>query len=340
MKAWITKGASFSLLVIGFSLCIVPVRAAAGGLKITEIMYDLPGSDSGREWVEITNTGSDKLDIEGYRLSEGGTNHVLSVVSGTTTLVAGQSVIVVSNASKFSADWPQYAGILLKSSFSLSNTAETIEIKDATLYTLDSVSYTADGGAAGDGNTLHRVGATLVAGAPDPGVYTVAAPVQSAATPTPPPAAAPEPVVSPTPAATSASSAKTTGTPEQPQVQATHTVSSQTPAPQVVPQASVVSAPVATHAESVAVAPKAPGSQSSGSKKSRYTAHAASLSGNGNSSGMSASVAEASGAPGDPMLLYGLALGALVLLGAATALFMRPQGTAATSSRAKEFELE
>ncbi len=151
-------------------VCCTPIRAFAA-VQITEIMYDVPGTDTGREWVEVTNTGSVAEDLGAYRLFEGNTNHSITVLSGSGILVAGASAVVVEDGAKFAADWPSYAGPVLKSSFSLSNTGETIGIKDSSLTLVDSATYDSSMGAAGDGNSLQRSGATFAAGAANPGTY-------------------------------------------------------------------------------------------------------------------------------------------------------------------------
>lgn len=218
MKSTATNHRVFGLL-LSLSFILLPSHAFASVL-ITEVIYDLPGSDAGREWVEITNTGSDPVDVSKYRLFENGTNHVLTLSAGSATLAAGEVAIIADNYSKFLADWPQYSGTLFDSSFSLSNTGETLEIKDDTLATLDSVTYSSDGGAAGDGNTLHRSGDTLVPGAPDPGVYTGSAPAAVVApdpTPTPDPSPAPDPAPAADQTSTSTptdSSSSATSTPD------------------------------------------------------------------------------------------------------------------------------
>jgi len=76
-----TKRLSFFL----FLLLIFP-----GGLYsqvvITEVMYDLEGSDSGREWVEIVNLSSQTLDISLWKFFENGTNHGLALFQGEINL--------------------------------------------------------------------------------------------------------------------------------------------------------------------------------------------------------------------------------------------------------------
>jgi hypothetical protein len=144
---------------------------AFASVQITEIMYDLPGGDSGREWIEITNTGSQPIDISHYRLGEGTTNHLLVVVSGSTTLPAGSSAIIADDPAMFKTDWPAFSGTLFNSTFSLSNTGENLSIKNAVSVSEDSVSYASGMGAAGDGGSLQRSGATFMPALPTPGMF-------------------------------------------------------------------------------------------------------------------------------------------------------------------------
>ena len=142
---------------------------ATAALQFTEVMYDTPGADTGREWLEVTNGSVASVDIGGDKLFESGVNHAVTVVQGTTTLAAGESAIIAANPAKFLADYPNYTGTLFKSSFSLTNAGEAVELRDKTLATLASLAYSSALGAAGDGNSLHLSGAALAPGAPNPG---------------------------------------------------------------------------------------------------------------------------------------------------------------------------
>jgi hypothetical protein len=142
-----------------------------GNIEITEIMYDLPGSDAGREWIEITNTGQEALDIGKYKLFENGTNHGLKVVAGSSTILPNGSAVIAADAQKFLLDWPSYSGTLFDSAFSLSNSGESLAIKDASLTTLDTVAYVAVGEADGTGGSLHKTSGSFVAAMPTPGIF-------------------------------------------------------------------------------------------------------------------------------------------------------------------------
>lgn len=160
------SGRFIGLLVLGV---VFPISAHAAVI-VSEIMYDLPGTDSGREWIEITNIGTDAVGLNDLTLFEANTNHAVTAVSGPGTLQPGSSAILVSDPTKFKADWPNYAGTLLDSSFSLSNGGESLELRQGEV-ALASASYDPSVGAAGDGNTLQWNGYSFGAAAPTPGSY-------------------------------------------------------------------------------------------------------------------------------------------------------------------------
>jgi Lamin Tail Domain/PKD domain len=165
--------AAFLAVFVSF----LPVRSSAAHAAVlfTEIMYDVSGTDTGREWVEITNTGTSPEDVSGYRFFEANVNHALTKISGSSVLAAGSSAVIADDAAKFKIDWPSFAGTLFDSSFSLSNTGEPLALKDSSLNVLDSITYDPSLGAGGDGNSLQLSGGAFSAAAPTPGTYAGAA---------------------------------------------------------------------------------------------------------------------------------------------------------------------
>ncbi len=142
---------------------------AYASVFFSEIMYDLEGSDEGREWVEVWNDGSSGIDLTSYKFRENNTNHSLVAYQGSGTLAAGGYAIIADDPVKFLSDHSGFSGTILDSSFSLSNTGETLVLKDSSLVDLDSVTYTNTSGAAGDGNSLQKSGSSWVAAAATPG---------------------------------------------------------------------------------------------------------------------------------------------------------------------------
>lgn len=161
------------------SLLLTPF-SVFGAVVVSEIMFDTSGADTGREWIEIMNTGAASVDITGWKLLENGVNHKITPQGGSVIPPGGYAVLV-GNTGKFLADWPGYSGLLFQSSFSLKNSGETLSIKNASSSELTSVSYVG-GSAAGDGNSLNVVNGTFVTRKPSPGASISAETIQ------PPPA--------------------------------------------------------------------------------------------------------------------------------------------------------
>ena len=112
----------FALFLLSSFFALFFTVHAESSLKITEIMYDLPGSDSGREWIEVYNAGASDIDLSLFKFFEANTNHGLAP-AGSSILSAGALAVIADNPEKFSIDWPSYNGLIFDSSFSLSNTA-------------------------------------------------------------------------------------------------------------------------------------------------------------------------------------------------------------------------
>ena len=144
---------------------------ALAQIEISEIMYDVSGSDTGREWVEITNTGSGSVIVatSTWKFFESNTNHGLTLFQGGTIIPVGGFAVIADNPQKFLIDWPQFSGTIFDSTFSLGNTSELIAVKNATSTIVDQVTYASGTGAAGDGNSLQKVGGVWKALAPTPG---------------------------------------------------------------------------------------------------------------------------------------------------------------------------
>jgi hypothetical protein len=132
-------------------------------------MYAPAGTDTKHEWIEVC--ADTATDIDGWKLFEADTNHGLSLVSGVSALAANQCAIIADDATTFATDYPSFNGNLFDSAFSLSNTGETIVLRNADLADIDTVSYTDVLGAKDDGNSLQLQGNAFVATTPTPGTW-------------------------------------------------------------------------------------------------------------------------------------------------------------------------
>ena len=153
-----------------FALLVCMPAFVSAQVVITEIMYDLDGSDSGREWVEVQNTSSESVTLTDWKFFEGDTNHGITETNGAT-LAPGAYAVIADKPEKFKVDWSGFSGLLFDSSFSLKNTGETLVLRccGSDLSDRDSVTYNNTGGGAGDGFTLHRDGLSITAADPSPG---------------------------------------------------------------------------------------------------------------------------------------------------------------------------
>lgn len=155
-------------------ILLTPLFFARAGVFINEIMYDLKdGSDTGREWVEIFNNGSESIDLTGWKFFEANTNHALTPVQGGSVIQPNGFVVIVDNSEKFLTDWPGFSGIIFDSSFSLSNTGEQIILRNSELADIDSVSYNSENGANGDGNSLQKIDGSWKSASPTLGVINI-----------------------------------------------------------------------------------------------------------------------------------------------------------------------
>ncbi len=149
-------------------------KTAHANVLITEVMYDMPGTDTGHEWIEVCNTGDADVVLVDWRLFEADTNHkIISTTSSENGLLGGRTcAIVADKAETFLADNAGYIGRVFDSTFSLSGTGETLVLRDVDLIDKDSTTYTVSSGGAGDGNTLSRTASgSWIATAPNPGVW-------------------------------------------------------------------------------------------------------------------------------------------------------------------------
>jgi hypothetical protein len=136
-------------------------------------MYDLEGTDSNREWIEVHNNTDNTLDLSTYYLFE---NNVSHGISGEDTVLAGEFAVIVDSVDKFLEDFPGYSGKLFDSVFSLSNSGEELILQNPNKETVDNLSYSPDLGAKGTGNSLQYFEGVLIPGDPTPGAQNVTEP--------------------------------------------------------------------------------------------------------------------------------------------------------------------
>lgn len=157
------------IILISVFLFLSLSRLASASFEITEIMYDLDGTDTGREWVEVYNNGSESADFSHWYFFSDNTKHSVAA-QGSSSIPPSGYAVIAQDVSKFKIDWPNYTGLIFDSSWTgLSNDGETIGLKDPDLNLVSSVSFTSSMGAGGDGNSLQNISGSWVGALPTPG---------------------------------------------------------------------------------------------------------------------------------------------------------------------------
>lgn len=96
-------------------------------LKINEVFYDAEGSDEGKEFIEIRNTG-EACDLSGCSIVDGAETSRPFIFKERSVIQAGGFLILAASADGFFELFdvlPDYAGF----SFGLNNTGETVFLK-------------------------------------------------------------------------------------------------------------------------------------------------------------------------------------------------------------------
>ena len=129
------------------------------GIVITEIMYDLPGADTGREWIKIFNTSNVSLDLTDWKFVDSSGSHGINSPpinggQGSIVINAGQFAVLADKADLFLKDHPSFSDTVLDTVLRLKNSSDAISLTlpDGTVAT--SAYYTSTGGADGNGKTL------------------------------------------------------------------------------------------------------------------------------------------------------------------------------------------
>lgn len=157
------------------------VLAGSSGLLFSEVMYDPEGTDDKKEWLEISNPGLEMLTFPSIGQSKGkyimplrlcskkdelknicSTSYPVYFSQPLLEISPEESVVIAQDRISFLNLNPDYQGIVLESSFSLTNKADTnyiglYETVNSIQEWKDQLVYVSTWGAAGNGNTLERI---------------------------------------------------------------------------------------------------------------------------------------------------------------------------------------
>lgn len=142
------------ILLSGFFIMHKVSWAKDGDIMVTEIMYDVDGSDSDREWFELYNSGSENIDLAGWKVFDK-SNHLLKLFSEDNYLInSGEYLIIAKNGIKFKEDYRlnkknEFEGKIIESSIDLSNTSGKIKLIHGGVDVFEII-YSNDMGGAGN----------------------------------------------------------------------------------------------------------------------------------------------------------------------------------------------
>ena len=152
----------FILFFLFFSISICPVQAQTSDLVISEIMYDLEGSDGNREWVEVYNSGPEPVEVligtsrSAWRFFDGA-NHTLNLVQGTTTIASGEFFILADDGANFLLEHSGLTATVFDTVMSLNNSSSSVALSfDGGATQNIQANYDSIWGGAGTGYTLEK----------------------------------------------------------------------------------------------------------------------------------------------------------------------------------------
>ncbi len=149
------------LVIGGFFIWLNFCLAATNDVVVNEIMYDLPGTDSKHEWIEILNISGTEIDLTDWKFNDG-SNHILNEPpenggQGSLKISSGEYLILTGDAITFLTDHPGFSGTVIDTAMSLKNTIATLKILDSEGNKIDSVTYEITWGADGNGKSLEKI---------------------------------------------------------------------------------------------------------------------------------------------------------------------------------------
>lgn len=145
-----------NILFLFLLILILPLPLHAR-ILITEVMYNVKGSDNEREWIEVINLGPDievKTGRNGWKLFDGKKNRILK--GENFIFKKGEVLLFVNNRKTFESEYAINPNIkLIECSFVLNNKGGIIKILDENKNVLAEFPY--DPSLGGNGNNFSLI---------------------------------------------------------------------------------------------------------------------------------------------------------------------------------------
>lgn len=152
-----TSAAENAGVMFDYIMLVNPANTPpAGGLKITELMYN-PRETGDLEYIEVKNTSGSTLDLNGMKFTNGITLNITTSI----TMAAGETAVFVESTSAFQAKYPGVRVLAQWTDGSLNNDGERLVLKDLENNIIHDFTYSDRGGwptyPDGEGGALEVV---------------------------------------------------------------------------------------------------------------------------------------------------------------------------------------
>ncbi len=107
--------------------------AAAGDIRLNEIMYNPPGDADDLQYVELVHTGKAAVDVSGWSFVRG----IRFTFPEGTTIPVGGYLVIARDLLRFSAHYGTDVATIGSFKGRLSHGGETVELSDAIGQTVD-----------------------------------------------------------------------------------------------------------------------------------------------------------------------------------------------------------
>ena len=119
-------------------LAALPV--SAGQMLINEIFYQSPTQNDHEEWIELFNSGTNAVNLSGWRFSQG-----VDFTFPNVTIAAGGYLVVASDLGTFTNLHPTVTNVVGGWTGTLKNSGETVQLDDNSGQKQSEVTYADNG---------------------------------------------------------------------------------------------------------------------------------------------------------------------------------------------------
>ncbi|MEM7584043.1 MAG: endonuclease [Acidobacteriota bacterium] len=148
-----------------------PLAPGAGGVILSEVLYDVSSGDDSFEWVELFHSGSGTVDLSSYCLGNGGTAYTTSLVQLSGSIASGATFVVGGPTSSSTNANPVFDQVFnFNPDFQNSgSTGDGVALFDVPCAQVDGASVPIDAVIYGPNNNSGLIDETGSANAPEVG---------------------------------------------------------------------------------------------------------------------------------------------------------------------------